>query len=84
MAPSPVHPWACFCLVLLGQWHGLSDAALEQALCVRLDFMVFIGFEPSSGEMTDASTICRFRNRLVTVGYGSGSPSSTASWSTRA
>ena len=54
-----------FKLVLLGQWHGLSDAQLEQALRMRLDFMVFTSFEPSAGELPDASTICRFRNRLV-------------------
>lgn len=27
--------------------------------------MVFTDFEPSAGEQPDASTICRFRNRLV-------------------
>ena len=26
-----------FKATLLGQWHSLSDAALEQALCVRID-----------------------------------------------
>ena len=30
--------------------------------------MVFTGFEPSAGELPDASTICRFRNRLVAAG----------------
>ena len=25
-------------------WHSLSDAALEQALCVRIDFLQFCGF----------------------------------------
>ena len=63
--PEPYSPLGMFKLVLLGQWHGLSDAQLEQALRVRLDFMVFTGFEPAAGEMPDASTICRFRNRLV-------------------
>jgi transposase, IS5 family len=38
-----------FKLMLLGQWHGLSDAQLEQALRVRINFMVFTGFEPSAG-----------------------------------
>lgn len=32
---------------------------------MRLDFMVFTEPEPSAGELLDASTICRFRNRLV-------------------
>ena len=63
--PEPYSPLGMFKLVLLGQWHGLSDAQLEQALRVRLDFMVFTGFEPAAGELPDASTICRFRNRLV-------------------
>ena len=44
--------------------HGLSDAQLEQALKVRIDFMVFTGFEPGD-PFPDATTICRFRNRLV-------------------
>lgn len=44
------------------------DGQLEQALRVRLDLMVFTGFEPRAGELPDASAICRFRNRLVTAG----------------
>ena len=66
--PEPYNRLGMFKLMLLGQWHGLSDAQLEQALRVRLDFMVFTGFEPSAGELPDASTICRFRNRLVVAG----------------
>ena len=30
-------------VLLLGQWHSLSDRALEHALRVRLDFMLFCG-----------------------------------------
>lgn len=56
-----------FKLMLLGQWHNLSDPQLEQALKMRVDFMVFTGFEPAAGGMRDATTICRFRNRLVTA-----------------
>ena len=33
-----------FKAILLGQWHSLSDAALEQTLCVRIDFLQFCGF----------------------------------------
>jgi IS5 family transposase len=62
--PNPYDRIGMFKLVLLGQWHGLSDAELEQALRVRIDFMVFTGFEPASGELPDASTICRYRNKL--------------------
>ena len=54
-----------FKLILLGQWHGLSDTHLKQALRVRIDFMVFTGFKLSAGERPDACTICRLRNRLV-------------------
>ena len=63
--PIPYDALGMFKLMLLGQWHGLSDAQLEQALRVRIDLMVFTGFEPSAGELPDASTICRFRNRLA-------------------
>lgn len=63
--PEPYVPLSMFKLMLLGQWHGLSDTQLEQALKVRLDFMVFTGFEPADGDFPDATTICRFRNRLV-------------------
>ena len=48
-----------FKAVLLGQWHSLSDAKLEEALNVRLDFMKFCGFEldeaPVSGGGSDAN-----------------------------
>lgn len=63
--PEPYAPLSMFKLMLLGQWHGLSDTQLEHALKVRLDFMVFTGFEPGAGGFPDATTICRFRNRLV-------------------
>ena len=36
--PEPYSPLGMFKLMLLGQWHGLSDAQLGQALRVRLDF----------------------------------------------
>lgn len=65
--PEPYAPLSMFKLMLLGQWHGLSDTQLEHALKVRLDFMVFTGFEPSDGSFPDATTICRFRNRLVSA-----------------
>lgn len=67
--PEPYAPLSMFKLMLLGQWHGLSDAQLEQALKVRIDFMVFTGFEPAAGVFPDASTICRFRNRLVVAKF---------------
>lgn len=63
--PQPYAPLGMFKLMLLGQWHGLSDTELERALKVRIDFMVFTGFEPGEPGFPDATTICRFRNRLV-------------------
>nr|WP_058616829.1 transposase [Tepidimonas taiwanensis] len=82
--PEPYAPLSMFKLMLLGQWHGLSDAELERALKVRIDFMVFCGFDPSAGEMPDASTICRFRNRLFSVELslvsGEGCGRGTAAW----
>jgi transposase, IS5 family len=66
--PEPYAPLAMFKAMLLGQWHSLSDTQLEQALRMRLDFMVFAGFEPvagAKGNFPDATTLCRFRNRLV-------------------
>ena len=62
--PVPYPALSMFKLMLLGQWHHLSDAQLEQALKVRLDFLVFCGFDLGA-ELPDYTTICRFRNRLV-------------------
>lgn len=53
-----------FKAILLGQWHSLSDPALEESLRVRLDFMMFTGFELSE-DIPDETTICRFRNKLI-------------------
>jgi len=51
--------------ILLGQWYSLSDPELEEALKVRLDFMMFTGLE---GEVPDETTLCRFRNRIAEKG----------------
>ena len=53
-----------FKALLLGQWYSLSDAALEEALSLRIDFMIFTGFELLE-DCPDETTICRFRNRLI-------------------
>jgi IS5 family transposase len=53
-----------FKAVLLGQWHTLSDAQLEEALSVRIDFMAFTGFDLND-DIPDATTLCRFRNILI-------------------
>lgn len=52
------------CLVLQA-WHHLSDPGLEEALKVRLDFMVFTGLER---DVPDETTFCRFRGLLTMRG----------------
>ena len=56
-----------FKAMLLGQWHSLSDAKLEEALLVRIDFMQFCGLSLSD-PVPDETTLCRFRNRLIERG----------------
>ena len=51
-----------FKAVLLGQWYSLSDPELEEALTVRLDFMMFTDLESN---VPDETTLCRFRNLLI-------------------
>ena len=53
--------------VLLKEWHSLSDKEMEEALRVRIDFMVFTGFDLAE-DTPDESTICRFRNALAAKG----------------
>lgn len=60
-------PFDCllmFKAILLGQWHSLSDAKLEQALYVRIDFLQFCGLNLLDA-VPDETTLCRFRNRLI-------------------
>lgn len=61
--PTPYDLVSMFKLMLLGQWHRLSDTELEHALAVRIDFLVFCGFDLGES-LPDSTTICRFRNRL--------------------
>jgi transposase, IS5 family len=61
---GPYDPLKMFKAILLGQWHSLSDPGLEESLRVRLDFMLFTGFELTDN-LPDYSTFCRFRNRLI-------------------
>lgn len=53
-----------FKCLLLGQWYSLSDTALEEALRVRIDFMLFANLKVTD-PIPDETTICRFRNLLV-------------------
>ena len=63
----PYDPVSMFRVVLLGQWHDLSDEELEHALRVRLDFLMFCGFTLSMS-VPDRATINVFRNKLVAKG----------------
>ena len=62
---KPYNSLKMYKAILLGQWYNLSDPELEEALEVRLDFMLFTGLE---GEVPDETTLCRFRNRLKEKG----------------
>ena len=55
-----------FKCLLLQSWHHLSDPELEESMRVRLDFMLFSGFEMD--HVPDETTFCRFRNKLVQLG----------------
>ena len=60
----PYEPLKMFKAVLLGQWYSLSDPGLEEALNLRLDFMMFTGFELLE-DCPDDTTLCKFRNKLI-------------------
>ena len=65
--PKCYNNLSMFKAILLSQWYSLSDASLEEALRVRLDFMLFTGFEIGE-DVPDHTTLCRFRNKLVEKG----------------
>ncbi|MGH6842658.1 MAG: transposase [Methylocella sp.] len=52
-----------FKVLLLRRWHGLSDPAMEAALCDRVSFMAFAGLSLSD-PTPDHATIWRFREKL--------------------
>lgn len=54
---------ALFKTLLLAQWYGLSDPAMEEALADRISFRRFCGLSLSD-PAPDHSTISRFRSRL--------------------
>ncbi len=60
----PYHPLSMFKAILLQSWHSLSDKELEDALNVRIDFMIFCDFDIADN-IPDETTICRFRNKLT-------------------
>jgi IS5 family transposase len=64
----PSYPPLClFKALLLQQWYGLSDPALEEALADRLSFRRFVGLAASEGT-PDHSTLSRFRKALRITG----------------
>jgi transposase, IS5 family len=65
---APSYPvLVLFKALLLQQWYGLSDPALEEALGDRLSFRRFCGV-PLDQKMPDHTTIWRFRERLSESG----------------
>ena len=64
---APYDHRAMFRALLIARWYGLTFPALEHALRVRLDFLLFCGFD-GNAKLPDASTLSRFRSRLVEGG----------------
>jgi len=56
-----------FKVLLLQSWFSLSDAGVASALCRDIVFMRFVGFS-LDGQKPTASTICRYRTRLIQSG----------------
>ena len=56
-------------VMLLQQWYGVSDPAMEEALSDRLSFRRFVGLGIQD-ESPDHSTISRFRRSLTERGLG--------------
>lgn len=59
-------PLLLFKCLLLQAWYGLSDAELEFRLGDSLAFGRFVGLSLED-EVPDHTTLCRFRNRLVSA-----------------
>ena len=65
---APGYPsLALFKALLLQQWYGLSDPALEEALADRLSFRRFVGLSLDE-PVPDHSTLWRFREQLAKNG----------------
>jgi IS5 family transposase len=74
---SPIHgsatgapgypPLTMFKILLLEQWHGLSDPAAEEAVRDRLSFRRFCGL-PLDMETPDHASIWRFRQTIDRLG----------------
>src|SRR5690348_17111685 len=65
---GPAYPLLTYVkLLLLQQWHGLSDEGLEAAVDDRLSFRRFAGI-PLSESVPDHSSVWRFREELARRG----------------
>jgi hypothetical protein len=64
-------PLVMFKIVLLQQWHELSDPAAEEAVRDRLSFRRFCGL-PLEEETPDHASIWRFRQTIETLGLAAG------------
>ena len=62
-------PLLLFKAVLLAQWNGLSDEAVEEMLADRWPFQCFCGLG-AAGRLPDHSTLWRFREALAKSGLG--------------
>src|ERR671933_2312334 len=60
-------------LLLLQQWHGLSDEGLEAAVDDRLSFRRFAGI-PLAESVPDHSSVWRFREQLARHGLAERLP----------
>lgn len=63
----PYNSLSMYKVLLVQQWHTLSDPKMEEALRTRIDFMWFTGFGLATNEFVvpDETTICRYRNKLI-------------------
>ena len=57
-----------FRITLLQQWFGLSDPQAEQDIHDRSSYQDFLGITANT-DIPDETTICRFRNILVSKGW---------------
>lgn len=62
--PEGYDPIKMLKALILQAWHSLSDPGLEEAVRVRLDFLIITGLE----KVPDETTFCRFRNLLIKRG----------------
>jgi len=65
--PGDYRAVSLFKMLLLQTWHNLSDEGISQAVKRDLVFMGFCEFSVS-GNKPDATTLCRFRKRLIDSG----------------